>query len=76
MSDEVAGWVWDTNVRKLMEYLSLWTAYDFDESDWQAIETALPNTDADASNGWYEYPLGGCPGLSVQLASNPGRWPG
>ena len=62
MSDEVAGWVWDTNVRKMIEYLSLWTAYDFGESDWQAIESSLPDTDADGPNGWYQYRLAVDPG--------------
>lgn len=42
--------------------------YSFDQTDWQAIETALPTTDADTADGWYEYPLTGTPPLTVSLA--------
>ena len=64
----VSGWVWPSNVRQLFTWLSLYVGYAFDESDWQAIETALPDTDNEAENGWYNYPIAGVPPLRVSVA--------
>jgi hypothetical protein len=67
--------VWPSNVRVLMTYLSLFIGYQFDDSDWLAIELALPDTDAAAPDGSYEYPLVGRPQLVVRLARNAGADP-
>lgn len=72
---EHENWVWDSNVRRFIEWTSRWTGYDFDESDWQAIETGLRSTDADDPNRWFEYPLDGDPRLNLQLAINEGAAP-
>jgi hypothetical protein len=32
------------------------TGYSFDDLDWQAIESAPPQTTADLSDGSYDYP--------------------
>ncbi|WP_431917450.1 DUF6881 domain-containing protein [Amycolatopsis tucumanensis] len=74
-SEEVRGWVFGTNVHKFLEHLSSWIGYEFDELDWQAIEQALPATDAERADGWYDYPLAGQPQLSVSLAADPGASP-
>ena len=71
----MAGWVWPSNVFVLMTYLSGFIGYPFDDSDWLAIELALPETDAGAPDGFYEYPLVGQPQLVVQLARNVGADP-
>lgn len=73
-STEIAGWVRESNVRRLMVYISLWIGYRFDDVDWQAIEDALPDTDTD-SERWYDYPLVGDPDLVVWLAINVGAVP-
>lgn len=62
--------MWASKVERLLEYLSRWTGYEFDDRDWGAVENALPETDADRSDAWYEYPLGGAPELLVRLAKN------
>ena len=74
-SSEIGGWIWPSNVRTALTYLSLWIGYDFTETDWQAIEIALPDTDSEAPHGWYEYPLIGTPELTVTLAGTPGDQP-
>ncbi len=68
----IGGWVWYSSTELLFEYLASWIGYDFGESDWQAIEVALPSTDADREDGWYEYPLIGDVVLTVRVADNPG----
>jgi hypothetical protein len=68
--DEISRWVWEQNVRMALKYLSRWTEYRFDDTDWQADETSLPQPDADRTDGWYDYPLGGQPPLTVWLAVN------
>ncbi len=73
--EEVGGWVWPSNVRPLLTYISLYAGYSFDDLDWQAIETALLHTDADDPASFYEYPLVGRTELVVRLAQNVGADP-
>jgi len=56
----------------MMEHLSRFVGYQFDESDWLAIEAALPDTDADEPDTFYEYPLIGKHNLTVHLAREVG----
>jgi hypothetical protein len=72
---EVGGWVWPSNVEPLLRWVSLYVGYSFDLTDWQAVEAALPATDADAADGWYDYPLAGTPPVQVNLAQNVGALP-
>jgi hypothetical protein len=64
--------VCEENLRALCESMAFFTGYDFDDWDWQAIETALPSTDADRADGWYDYPLSGRVPLTLLVAVNPG----
>jgi hypothetical protein len=66
--ETVAGWVWSSNVRPLVEMISVVVGYDFDESDWQAISFALPDTDDDRLDAWYSYPLVGRSRVEVGFA--------
>ena len=63
----VAGWVWERNVRLLMEWLSRVAGYAFDDTDWAAVELLVSDTRADA-NRWCSYPLIGIVQLEVRLA--------
>ncbi|MFE5891258.1 hypothetical protein ACFQ6E_20235 [Streptomyces sp. NPDC056462] len=64
-----AGWIWLTNLRPFCEYLAAEVEYDFDDSDWLAIDTALPETDDDQPrSGWYTYPLVGRDRIDLQIA--------
>jgi len=62
-----SSWVPTGNVRPLAATLSLWVAYDFDETDWSAISYGLEGTDADADR-WFSYPIVGSPELTLVLA--------
>ncbi|MEU0388374.1 hypothetical protein [Streptomyces chartreusis] len=64
-------WIIDTNLRPLCESVAEFLEYGFDDSDWQAIETALPTTDVER-NGWYDYPLSGRVPLTLLVAADPG----
>ena len=61
------GWVWARNVRIAVERLAVIVDYDFDESDWGAVEALLPDTFA-AEDLWCSYPLVGATQILVELA--------
>ncbi|MFH8497668.1 hypothetical protein [Streptomyces coeruleorubidus] len=65
------GWINDMNLRPLCESVAHFAGYEFDDSDWQAIETALPTTDVERSD-WYDYPLLGEVPLTLFVAADPG----
>ncbi|MFE6618210.1 hypothetical protein ACFZBP_10925 [Streptomyces sp. NPDC008086] len=67
----VDDWILDTNLRALCESVAAFVDYDFDDSDWQAVETALPTTDVERSV-WYDYPLMGRVPLTLYVADDPG----
>lgn len=69
---QVDGWVWDTNVRALLEWLSGFIGYGYDHLDEQAVEAGVEGSDAEEPNGRFQYPLGGRPPLLVELARNTG----
>lgn len=71
----VSGWVRSVNVQHLFRWLSLYVGYGFDETDWQAIAAARPDTDNDTEQGWYEYPVAGSPPLVVAVAQSIGADP-
>ncbi|MGW2349668.1 hypothetical protein [Actinacidiphila glaucinigra] len=65
-------WVFETNLRPLCEAVAHFTGYAFDDRDWQAIDGALPATDAERHDGWYAYPLTGRVPLTLLVAGDPG----
>lgn len=75
MEREIAGWIWPEHVRTTTEFLSGWINYPFDDTDWQAIEQALPETSSDTPEHWYDYPLAGTPPLTLRLARDPNADP-
>lgn len=42
---EVAGWIWQHNLRSLLELLSHYVGYDFDGTDWETVAPAPEETD-------------------------------
>lgn len=66
-----SGWIFESNLLPLCESIAEFAEYTFDESDWLAIETALPTTDVERSD-WYEYPLVGPVPLTLFVAADPG----
>ena len=68
---QVAGWVWESNVDRLMSWLALFTGYDYKHLDATGVANGVADTDVDAHR-WYEYPLGGEPALLVRLSQQVG----
>ncbi|MGW2828843.1 hypothetical protein [Streptomyces sp. NPDC001286] len=67
------GWIRETNLRAFCESLAAEVAYDFDDSDWLAIDTALPGTDDEQPrSAWYTYPLVGRTRLELHVARSVG----
>jgi hypothetical protein len=55
----VEGWIWNENVQSFLALLSRYASYDFDGTDWQAVELGLEATDDEHPDLWYSYPLVG-----------------
>jgi hypothetical protein len=55
-----------------METVSEVIGYDFDDSDWLAVSTALGRTDDERSDGWYVHPLVGDQQVDMRLAQAVG----
>ncbi|MEU8283953.1 hypothetical protein AB0C01_06395 [Micromonospora sp. NPDC048905] len=69
---QVEGWVTEENVVRLLRQISVYVGYAYDDLDEAALVGALDDTDDDAADGWFEYPLAGTPMLVVRLALSPG----
>ncbi|MER5937577.1 hypothetical protein ABT121_09695 [Streptomyces sp. NPDC001928] len=65
-------WIWEENLRPFCESVAEFSGYGFDDSDWQAVESALPATDVERPGGWYDYPLSGRVPLTLLVAADPG----
>ncbi|MGW6014300.1 hypothetical protein [Streptomyces sp. NPDC055210] len=59
MTESIAGWIWGRNLRAFLELLSSYAGYAFDEADWETIDAAVQDTDDEAPDSWYSYPLVG-----------------
>jgi hypothetical protein len=72
----VDGWVWPSTVHTMMALLSSFIGYEFGDSDWDAVRLGLEGTDADRSDGFYEYPLVGalCSRCASPATSVPIPW--
>ncbi|NIK56941.1 hypothetical protein [Kribbella shirazensis] len=71
----VAGWVWPANLRAALRHISACVDYTFDDWDWDAVEAALPQTDWEPLEHWYDYPIIGSRTLTVHLAHDDGFEP-
>ncbi|MFE2970687.1 hypothetical protein ACFXKC_45180 [Streptomyces sp. NPDC059340] len=69
MTEPIAGWIWGRNLRAFLELLSRYAGYALDETDWETIEAGVQDTDDEAPDSWYSYPLVGTNAtLKVALA--------
>jgi hypothetical protein len=62
----------EDNVVRLMEQISTYIGYPYDDLDETALTGALDETDDESADRWFEYPLAGKPELMVHLAQSPG----
>ncbi|MFD3315785.1 hypothetical protein [Streptomyces sp. NPDC058694] len=69
MTEPIAGWIMARNLRPLLELLSHYAGYAFDQTDWDTVALGVQDTDDEMLNGWYSYPLTGTIAtLEVRLA--------
>ncbi|GGM81167.1 hypothetical protein ACFFX1_18450 [Dactylosporangium sucinum] len=69
----VAGWVFEENLVRFLEHVSLYTGYAYDHLDEVALTGVLEDTnDDDPPDAWFTYPLSGTPPLTVSLARSDG----
>jgi hypothetical protein len=65
----VAGWIFEDNLTKVVEYIAALVGYSSDELDDGALEAGIPKTDADhPPDTWFEYPVIGAPNLTLRIA--------
>ncbi|MGW7545908.1 hypothetical protein ACWGKQ_33095 [Streptomyces sp. NPDC054770] len=71
--ERAEGWIWNENVQLFLALLARYAGYDFDGTDWQAVELGLEATDDEHLECWYSYPLVGSDHhLEVRLAKAVG----
>ena len=66
-----ASWIWLENLRLFLELTSHYVSYNFDDSDWQAIQTGLDTLHAEADT--YSYPIIGQTQLDITLSKKVDR---
>ncbi|MFJ4535839.1 hypothetical protein ACIP39_07680 [Streptomyces tibetensis] len=66
------GWIFEEGLRPFCESIAEFCGYDFDDSDWLAIDNALFHTDVEEPDGWYDYPLVGRVPMTLLVAADPG----
>lgn len=69
----VAGWIFEDNLTRVVEYVAALVHYDWDELDEGAVEAGISGTDADLPpDTWFEYPVMGTPELKLRIARDDG----
>ncbi|MFC8422203.1 hypothetical protein ACFUN7_15200 [Streptomyces sp. NPDC057236] len=59
MTGPITGWIMDRNLRGFLDLLSHHAGCAFDETDWETVEAGVQDTDDEAPDGRYSYPLVG-----------------
>jgi hypothetical protein len=67
----VTDWIRDDNVCQFLDVLGWLVKHDFAYSEWEAIRSALENTDA-GKGKWHECEFRGAQALKFRLAAEPG----
>jgi hypothetical protein len=71
-SADVQGWVGEDHVVEVLQRISTYIGYRYDDLDEAALTGALDETDDESADGWFAYPLQGTPPLLVHLAQSRG----
>ncbi|MFF7732821.1 hypothetical protein [Streptomyces sp. NPDC007984] len=66
------GWIFEEGLRPFCETIAEFSGCEFDDLDWQAVGNALPHTDVEKPDGWYDHPLSGRVPLTLCVADDPG----
>ena len=67
----ISCWIYEENLKPLMETVSLFIDYNFDGRDWLAISNGIRDMDGE-KDIWYEYQLIGNQTIAVKIANDPG----
>lgn len=67
----ISGWVYEENLKPLLETVSLFVDYHFGSWNWLAISNGLIETDAEQDQ-WYEYQLIGSRTVDLKMANDSG----
>lgn len=63
------GWIWEGNVRPVLEMLTLYTGGGLDADEWSSVEERVAISDSRDPDGWCVHPVaGGADRLVVVLA--------
>lgn len=62
--------IYGENLRPLCEVLAHFAEHDFADSEWEVVETALPETDIER-DAWYSHRLTGRRTFTVRIAAVP-----
>jgi len=65
-----SGWLLYPSVRRFLELTGFYVGYDFDDLDWQAIETGIEGLRTEDDT--FSYPIAGQRELAVSLSKDPG----
>jgi hypothetical protein len=68
---DLKDWIFGENLRPWLEILSAVVGYDFDDTDWDAVDAGIATTDSESLR-WHEVSLGGDGAPLVKLAKEPG----
>jgi hypothetical protein len=64
-------WFYEENLRPVSEILASYARYEFDPSDWDAIEAGVRSTDSERGN-LYDYTFFGRDTVKASFARDPG----
>jgi len=69
----IGNWVWEINLRPLVEVFAWLTGYEILEEEWHLIMTGVQGTDSDAQpERWFDYEFNGCERVTFSLAKDGG----
>lgn len=65
----IANWICEENLKPLLEVVSTFIGYSFDDSDWTAISEGIKNTNVEQDR-WYDYALIADQTVKVKIAED------
>ena len=67
----VKNWIYEENLRPMLDFASGLAGYDFGDLDWDALTLGARETDVE-KHEWFSYPLVGRRSLAFEVARDPG----
>ena len=57
LDGQMKDWIFEKNLRPVLEIVSRMVGYQFDQEDWNVVRFGVRDSNSE-KNQWYEYPLG------------------